>query len=125
MPSLLCALSNIFSVMHIARRSMLLLPLCLFISRVAIFVKFVLLVRCMLWRWIVLTFCVKICCGHTRLFLMVVHLRPKARVLWHHLRVSEAGTLGKNPDDNPGSPGENRAPGGNLGTRDALYLLIK
>src|SRR3979411_1200321 len=122
MPSLLCALSNMFSVMHIARRSMLLLPLCLFISRVAIFVKFVLRVRCMLWRWIVLTFCAKIYCGHTRLFLMVVHLRPKARVSWHHLLVSAAGTLAKTADNTQVSPGENIAPGEPWVTRNAFYL---
>src|SRR5258708_21086602 len=122
MPSLLCALSQISWVMHIARRRMLLLPLCLLISRVAIFVKFVLLVRCMLWRWIVLTFCVKICCGHTRLFLMVVHLRPKARVLWHHLRVSEAGIFAKTADDTHVSPREKRTPGENRGTSNAFSL---
>src|ERR1700730_5890442 len=122
MPSSLISSSNIFSAMHIARRSMLLLLLCLFISRVAIFVKFVLRVRCMLWRWIVLTFCAKICCGHTRLFFMVVHLRPKARVSWRHLRVSEVGTLAKTADDTQVPPGENIAPGETWVTRNAFYL---
>src|SRR5258706_15978604 len=122
MPSLLCALSNIFSAMHIAKRSMLLLLLCLFISRVAIFVKFVLRVRCMLWRWIVLTFCAKICCGHMRLFLMVVHLRPKARVSWHHLHVSAAGTLAKSADNTQVSPGAIFSLGETWVTRNAFYL---